>query len=152
MFTTGHHHRHSMQSVKLYVKFFEQHVSVCFFFSPLYLSYPLHMWLFLLSLHIDIVSVVMCACVCLSFFCFSLKMTTFHSFSFLHILSFDFTMYVVVVFCFCAVATHFMSRRKVHDTSCSIFHHILYMDNYSDYIKQVHINAAFLALFTLISE
>lgn len=33
-----------------------------------------------------------------------------------------------------------MSRRKVHDTSCSIFHHILNMDNYSDYIKQVHIN------------
>lgn len=94
--------------------------------------------------------------VCSVFFASVLKSTTFHSFSFLHILSFDFTMrmrYAVACARVCVIATHFVSRRKVHDTSCSIFHHILYMDNYSDYIKQVHINALhFLALFTLISR
>lgn len=34
----GHHHRHSMQSVKLYVKFFQQHVSICFFLVFFFLS------------------------------------------------------------------------------------------------------------------
>lgn len=122
--TASHHHRHrhSVQSVKLYVKFLSQHVIFLLNFSRCARSLLLLFLLMLASFFLS--SRFVCAFTCSHFctFCRSIFRC---------------------VYLFFLSATHFVSRRKVHDTSCSIFHHILYMGNYSDYIKQVHINATF---------